>query len=189
MAVQWLSLKRLYVEEKRYGSGLKVDRFHDLCVKYDFAEAVAGWVATSEVTAVPNFSTHIIREGKPDIRDFFSRYYSFKTRNEDVYWVVSPQNNGWTKERLEEAFKANDITCDIMDGIAGDYTIVFKPRQLVDECNNYVVGRSKEKINKYALRLINFPLSINREVSLFDTEKEALAFKAGMDFAREVFHK
>ena len=189
MDIEWVSLRRLFIEESRYGRTFNTDNYKMMCEKYGFAEAVGGWAKTEDVKQVPNLSANIVREGAPDIREFFSRYHSFKTKDGEIYWTVSPNSNGWSMEQLVNAFRVNAITCDIMPGFAGDFAIVMKPRQLVEECNNYVVGRSQEKMNKYAMYLINIPLSINREVVVFDTENEAKAFRAGMDYAIEVFVK
>ena len=183
METNWINIRGFFDEECRWDPQMKQDAYDAMCNKYGFVYATNGWILPEEIKSMPNLANDSIHDGKPDIRCLFKNYHSFVTGSGELYWTVSPDDCGMKREEIANSLNANYLLCDIVDGIRSSYTLVFKPMNVAVACGKYVIKQGFDK--KYELRRINDHLDQYDTICLFDTLKEAEAFKKGFDVAYE----
>ena len=153
-----------------------------MCDKYDFVRALNGWTLPEGVNSMPNMAYESVHEGRPDIKNLFTHYYSFQNTNGEIYWSISPDDCGMSKEEIENALNRNYILCDVIPGVRSEHTILFKPMNVVMSCTVYAI----EKNNKtFDIKRVNKHLGLNEVIVNVATEQEAKAFKMGYDAAYE----
>ena len=132
----WKTIEEFFKEESRYRCyHLLRDRFNSVCERYDAVAFTDHW-SNDNVLAVPDVLNRHVRKDAPDIRCYFDHFYSLKTRDGKIYWIVCPYDHGRSMEEVAELFKANHIDCDIMNGFYADITIVIEPDNLIKAYNH-----------------------------------------------------
>lgn len=181
MEINWLNIHDFFEEEQRWDPQWKLHTYDALCAKYNITSATNGWILPDNVKAVPNFANQQTHDGKPDIRMLFSRYHTFRTKEGEMYWTVSPNDCELSKQEIIERLSANYLIGDVLDGLRSRYTLVFKPINAALSCNLYKVAQGSD--GKHELHCINKYLDHDDIVARFDTKQEAEAFKLGFELA------
>lgn len=139
----WKTVDEFYQEEKAYrGGGLLKERLYDLCSFYDVEfVAVGHWAPTTEVPNVPDVLNNDIQINGPSIRWLFDHFYTFKTYDGKVLWVVCPYDHGFNALDVQKMMRENGLITNVHRGFYADYTIVIDPIDMLNACLTYSIKR------------------------------------------------
>lgn len=133
----WLSLDDFFTKEEKYRTGhMDREKFDKICRRCKFVSAAFYWVRPEWCDKLPDIKVIATKNGKPDLRNYFDHFCTFKNSNDEIFWAVSPYKHGKTKDEIITLFKDNGIAFQIFDGFYADYTIIIKPEDLVWAMNN-----------------------------------------------------
>lgn len=131
------SVEEFFKEENRYRGGIMdKDLYDELCERYGFVKAHCGWEKTDEMAALPDTDNRSSLINGPDIRRYFDHKYTFRTADDEMYWVVCPYLKGGYADNLSAVkglFEANALECKIHKGFYNKTTatIVLKPEDVL----------------------------------------------------------
>lgn len=133
----WMSLDEFFTREEKYRSGhMNRERFDRICSRCHFVSAAFYWIKPEGCEKLPDVKNIAIQSGKPDIRDYFDHFCTFKNKNGEMFWAVCPYKHGRTRDEIVTLFKENGIAFQIFDGFYADYTIIIKPEDLMLAMNS-----------------------------------------------------
>lgn len=189
MRTEWLTPEDFFTKEsENRGVSLNKDALDYLCAKYDVEKMARDWAKPKEVKRIPDVWNGKFHENTPSINRYFDHFYSLKTKNGKIYWVVCPYDCGWTMKQIKDAFKENYVKCDILPGFYAHFTIVLDPEALVEACYDYVVEGSGQKNNPWAVYRVSDKVYPSvKKLRTFDTEKKAVDFVKEIDRQRKLF--
>lgn len=180
----WESVDEFFEEEQHYRDGrLNKESYYDICKLYDVEKVSAKWVPAPYMLNTPDCKK-FAHEGKPDIRGYFDHFYSFMTKDGELYYVVCPYARGMEAWQVAHAFQQNYISNTVFKkGFYGDYTVVMKASDFYDACMVYAACEDGAHFDAWqhnpCAEFVNPQI-----IAAFDTEAEAKAFVNGMNCQR-----